>query len=81
MPISIEEYATPSFIRYKERYPLSYDKDDRYNEINPRHYASRYQGSEGREGGWKQAGYNPHHQTTSIERIRIRSDDLQLRPY
>lgn len=81
MPIAIEEYASPSFIRYQERYPLSYNKDDRYNEINPRHCVTRYQGNEGREGGWKQAGYNPNHQTVSIEKIRVRSDNTQLRPY
>jgi hypothetical protein len=81
MPISIEEFATPRLIRLEERYPMSYDKEDRFNEVCPRHHASRYQGDQGREGGWKQAGYNPNHQTTTIERIRVRSDDITLKPY
>ena len=81
MPISIEEFSTPKWIKYQERYPLSYDKEDRFNEINPRHFAGRYQGTEGREGGWKQAGYNPNHQSTRVERIRVRSDDITLKPY
>lgn len=81
MPISIEEFSEPKFIRYQERYPLSYDKMDRFNEVNPRHLASRYPGDEGREGGWKQAGYNPNHQSTTVERIMVRSDDVALRPY
>lgn len=81
MPISIDEYATPSFIKYEERYPLSYDKEDRFNEVNPLHTAARYPGTEGREGGWKQPGYNPNHQTTTIEKIRVRSDDITIRPY
>ena len=81
MPIPIEDYATPSFIRHKERYPLSDNKEDRFNEINPRHFAGRYPGEEGREGGWKQPGYNPNHQTVSKERIRVRSDNLIIRPY
>ena len=81
MPISIEEFATPRLIRLEERYPMSYDKEDRFNEINPRHHAGRYPGDQGREGGWKQAGYNPNHQTTTIERIRVRSDDITLKPY
>jgi hypothetical protein len=81
MPIPIEDYATPAFIRYQERYPMSYDKEDRFNEINPRHAVERYPGDEGREGGWKQAGYNPNHQSTTIEHIRVRSDDITLLPY
>jgi hypothetical protein len=41
----------------------------------------RYPGTEGREGGWKQAGYNPNHQSTRVEQIRVRSDDITLKPY
>jgi hypothetical protein len=81
MPVSLEEYRAPSWVRLQERYPMSYDKEDRFNEICPRHHPSRYMGSEGREGGWKQAGYNPNHQSTQMERIRIRSDDITLKPY
>jgi hypothetical protein len=81
MPISIEAFRKPSFTRYETRYPISYNKEDRFNEINPRHDVARYRGDQGREGGWKQAGYNPNHQTTSIERIAIRTDDITLRPY
>ena len=81
MPIDIEEYSQPKWIKYQERYPLSYDKEDRFNEVNPMHCAARYQGTEGREGGWKQAGYNPNHQSTQVENIRVRSDDITLKPY
>lgn len=81
MPVPIEDYATPRFTRYLERYPISYNKEDRFNEINPRHFAGRYPGNEGREGGWKQAGYNPNHQSTRVEQIRVRSDDISLKPY
>jgi len=80
MPISIEEYSMPKWIKYQERYPLSYDKTDRFNEINPQHCVGRYPGTEGREGGWKQAGYNPNHQSTMVEKIKIRSDDITLKP-
>lgn len=81
MPISIEEYKKPMFVRHKNRYPMSYNEDDKYNEINPRHEVKRYQGPEGREGGWKQAGYNPNHQSTTLERITVRSDNYTLKPY
>jgi len=81
MPVPISAYAEPKFERMKERYPMSYNKEDRYNEVYPEHCAGRYQGSEGREGGWKQPGYNPNHQTPSIEKIRVRSDNIIVRPY
>ena len=81
MPISIEEYSLPTWIRYQIRYPLSYNKTDRFNEINPRHAANRYVGDEGREGGWKLPGYNPNHQSTRVERIMIRSDTITIKPY
>ncbi len=81
MPIDISEYATPKLVKMQDRWPISYDKTDRYNETCPRHFPGRYNGSEGRFGGWKQAGYNPNHQTTSIERVSIRTDNITLRPY
>lgn len=81
MPIPIEAFRRPTWTRLEERYPMSYDKEDKYNEICPRHHAERYPGDQGREGGWKQAGYNPNHQSTTLERIRVRSEDITLKPY
>lgn len=81
MPISWEAYKRPVLVKGKTRYPMTENKEDRYNEINPRHEVKRYQGPEGREGGWKFAGYNPNHQTTSLERFNIRSDNYTLKPY
>jgi hypothetical protein len=81
MPISIEAFATPQFTRIPTGYPYSTQKTDRFNEINPKQEAGRFIGTEGREGGWKQGGYNPNHQTTRIEKIRVRSDDITLKPY
>jgi hypothetical protein len=81
MPISIEEFANPKFVKYQERYPMSYNKEDRFNEIFPMHFAGRYPGNEGREGGFKFGGYNSNSQSTRVERIKIRSDNITLRPY
>lgn len=81
MPIPIEEFATPTLQKIRDRYPMSYDKKDRYNEVCPRDNALRYVGDVGREGGWKLPGYNPNHQTTSLERINVRTEDIQIRPY
>ncbi len=81
MPISEDAFREPKWIKLRDRYPTSYVADDKYNEINPRHDAGRYPGEEGREGGWKQAGYNPNHNSIALERITIRSDTIQLKPY
>jgi hypothetical protein len=81
MPISLDEFSNPRWIKYIEGYPISPNKQDRFNEINPMHFAGRYPGSIGREGGWKEAGYNPNHQRTVVEHINVRSDDITLLPY
>ncbi len=80
MPIPIESFATPKFQRLRERYPISYNKNDRINVINPQHFAGRYLGDEGPEGGWKQAGYNPNHQSTRLETVRLTNLDIVLKP-
>lgn len=81
MPISISEFAQPSWVKQQERYPLSYNKEDRYNETCPRDTPNRYMGDVGREGGWKYPGYNPNHNSTRIEKFKIRTDGLSFKPY
>jgi hypothetical protein len=81
MPISIEEFQLPSFIRLQEKYPLSYNKLDRYNEIYPPNFEDRYNHNEGESGGFKQAGYNPNHQSTRVERVNLKSETITLKPY
>ena len=78
MPIPIEEFAIPRFVKIETRYPMSYDKRDRFNEICPRNNITRY--GYGSRNGWKQAGYNPNHNSTVLERIDVRSDNIILRP-
>ena len=79
MPIPIDEYKEPSWIRYQMRYPLSYNKVDRFNTINPKHCMARYNGDP--ETGWKQAGYNPNHNSTRVEKINLTVDQVTLKPY
>ena len=81
MPLTEADFREPKFSRQEERYPMSRNKDDRYNEICPRHDVARYRGNEGREGGWKQAGYNPNHNSTSVEKMSIRTESVQLKSY
>lgn len=79
MPLSEQDFREPAWIRYQERYPMSYDKKDRFiTTMNPRLNAMRHGGT---ENGWKQAGYNPNHQSTRVERISINTDEIQLKPY
>jgi hypothetical protein len=80
MPLSLDDFRNPKWTKLEKRYPMSYDEKDKYNEVNPKHEAKRYPGDEGREGGWKQAGYNPNHNSTTVERIVVRSDNIQLKP-
>ena len=74
MAIPIEDFRQPTWIKYKERYPLSYDKKDRFYKFNtnPRSY---------RNGGFKQAGYNVSHNSTRIENVNLESDNITLKPY
>lgn len=74
MPVPMEAYSTPYWIRYKERYPMSYNKKDRYVkfEEEPRSY---------RGGGFKLPGYNPNHNSTRIEKPPLESENIQLKPY
>ncbi len=82
MPVPIEAYIEPRFIRYRERYPMSYNKSDRFlNTIAQGHSVERYNGDIDARNGWKQAGYNANSNSTRVERINVRSDDISLKPY
>ena len=76
MPIPIEDYREPKFVKIDTRYPLSVDKLDRFYkfETNPRSYR-------GTGGSFKMPGYNPNHQSTRVERKNINSDTLSFKPY
>lgn len=75
MPIPIEDFATPSFIRGRDRYVNSTSTDHKvrfpnYEEGNPRSW----------RGGFKQGGYNPNHQSTKVEKVNLYTDDYTLKP-
>jgi hypothetical protein len=77
MPIPIEEFATPTWVRYRTRYVgnTTTDKKDRFPNYEEDHKRS-WRGPD----GWKQAGYNPNHQSTRIEKINLYTDDFTLKP-
>jgi hypothetical protein len=76
MPIPIEEFATPSLIRGRTRYVgnTTIDKKDRF----PNYEDDRKRSWRG-EAGFPQAGYNPNHQSTRIEKINLYTDDFTLK--
>ena len=75
MPLSENDFREPYFIRDKVRYTIAglsnkksiYMKFDQY----PRNY---------RDGVFPQPGYNPHHQSTTIEKVNWDSDSITLKP-
>ncbi len=83
MPIAIEDYATPKWLKMRERYPFDEDKNYRYRNltINPRTPIERYNGD--RDTGWKAPGYNPNHNSITIERVNTGVDTsaTSFKPY
>lgn len=81
MPVSENEYREPQFVKYQERYPISYNKNDRYLDtvVNPRVFEGRSHG--GARTEWKAPGYNPNHNSTTLERVNLTTDSPSFRPY
>jgi len=76
MPISMDEYREPKWIRHRKRYTIAGQTDAKSRfmkfEQHPRSY---------REGVYPQAGYNPNHQTIRVEKINLERDDYTIKPY
>jgi hypothetical protein len=74
MPISMDAYRQPKWIRYREKQPFSVDKKDKFYkfETNLRSF---------RGGDFKQAGYNTNHDSTTVEKVNLKSDNYTLKPY
>ncbi len=80
MPIAIEEFATPKFIRMRTRYTVAgiENHQARFSQVV---YDTQNDARKYRNGDWPRAGYNPNHQSTRVERVRLVSDDYTLKPY
>jgi len=76
MPIAIEEFVNPTFIRVRDRYTVAGIENQKARFMVVEQYPRRY-----RHGYWPQAGYNPNHQTIRVERIRLDSDNITLKGY
>lgn len=81
MPVSENEYREPQFIKYQERYPISYDKNVRYTDtvVSPSVFQGRSNSVDG--SGWKPPGYNKNHNSTKTERVNLTTDSPSFKPY
>lgn len=81
MPVSEDEYREPRFIKIPDRYPMTYDKTARYTDtvVNPKLFQGRANSTDG--SGWKPPGYNPRHQSTTVERVNLTIDSPTFKPY
>ena len=80
MPIPIEEFANPSFIKHREGYGIGRIETPRakYTEIV---WMEENDTRRFRDGQWPRAGYNVNRNATRVERVRITNDSLTLDPY
>lgn len=78
MPIDITEYATPRWIRLRERFTIAgvENQKARFSEIM---YDTENNKRKYRHGFWLQAGYNPNHDSTRVESVMLDSDDITLK--
>ena len=72
MPISIDEYREPRFIKLDEGATMSRDDAEKWYKFdtNPRGFRE----------GFKLPGYNPNHNSTTVEKVNIDNEELQLKP-
>ena len=78
MPLSIEDFQTPKFVKQKERYPFGEDRKDKFYatdnnlvELNSRRY---------RDSTFPQQGYNVNDNKEPSDQ-NVNSDEYTLRPY
>ena len=74
MPISITEYALPKWTRLRERYTIAGIENKRDIFMNFSLYPRSY-----RNGVYPMEGYNPAHDSTTIERVRLDTEDMTLK--
>lgn len=78
MPVSEDEFRNPRFIKYQDRYPLSYNKKAKFTDtiVNPKVYQGRANG-----GGWKPPGYNPNHNSATPETVNLTTENPTFKSY
>lgn len=76
MPIPIEAFVNPKWIRLQERYTIAGIENAKARFIDFENYPRNY-----RDGVFPQAGYNVNHNSIRVERVNLKNDDITLLPY
>lgn len=76
MPVPIEDYITPKFIRLSERYTIAGVEDAKARFMDFEQYPRSY-----RNGIFPQAGYNVNHNSIRVEKVNLENDAITLKPY
>ncbi len=75
MPVSMSDYRVPRWVSAQnlDQATLSRDDKERFYKFDtdPR----------GWRDGFKQPGYNPNHNSSTLERVNINRDNITLKPY
>jgi hypothetical protein len=72
--MSIEDFKKPRWIRMRERYTIAGIPNQRARFMDYSQFKRSY-----RHGRFPQPGYNPNHDSTRVERIRLDRDDVTLK--
>jgi len=75
MPISMDEFRYPRFIRYEEKKPFIEDAKAKFMDGTVFNGLRRFQNEE-----FPQAGYNPLANIPTIIKVNLDKDDLTLPP-
>ena len=76
MPISMDAFAYPEFVKYKPLLPFGENKQDKFYATTGDSHKRRY-----KNGSFPQQGYNPHLNQAKPRKININKDDYTLPPY
>ena len=76
MPISIDEYRFPRFVKYIPKKPFIEDRKAKYLDANLNNPLRRY-----RSDTFPQQGYNPHSNRAVVNNVNLDREDLSLPPY
>jgi hypothetical protein len=75
MPVTEADLRHPYWIRVRDRYTIAGIENDKAVFMNYEDYPRNYRG-----GDFPQAGYNPNHNSTRVERVNLRQWDYTLKP-
>lgn len=73
MPLSIEDFRVPKFIKAPETFPFGEDKKDKFYATTGDNHIRRY-----RNGSFPQQGYNPNANVIEPRDVNINKDEYTL---